>query len=188
MAPEFFGRLVQFCQTLAHSEIGKEIAYVSDVSICVVTQDNWRAALQLGVPPEQLHLVAGMAPIVALALAKAYIRPWNKEWVPYVFSADGAMIGFAELAYEPGSIANYWLFHFFIDQHYQGHGYGKQALLVFLQTIREQHPTCETFQLTVHPENQRAQHLYETVGFRPTGTELGGEPLYHLKMHAEVAE
>lgn len=115
---------------------------MSEISIRPVTQKNWRTALALSVPPEQLHLVAGMAPIVALALAKAYIRLLDLHWDPYVFYADEAMIGFAAHAYEPGSPSNHWLFHFFIDQQYQGQGYGKQALRVLVQQVRVQHPTC----------------------------------------------
>lgn len=159
---------------------------MSEISICPVTQKNWRTAIALSVPPEQLHLVAGMAPIVALALAKAYIRLLDLHWDPYVFYADEAMIGFAAHAYEPGSPSNHWLFHFFIDQQYQGQGYGKQALRVLVQQVRVQHPTCQLLQLTVLPENRRAQQLYEGIGFRPTGTSLEGEWLYHLKMHEVI--
>jgi diamine N-acetyltransferase len=156
---------------------------MSELFMREVTQENWRAAMQLGVAPEQQHFVAGVEPVVALALAKAYIRPAGLLWVPYVFFADSDMVGFAELAYEPGSLSNYWLFHFFIDRRFQGHGYGKKALQVFLHYIRDQHPNCQTFSLTVHPENHRAQHLYESAGFRPAGKEIEEELLYQLKMY-----
>jgi len=156
---------------------------MSELFMREVTRENWRTALQLGVTPEQQHFVAGVEPVVALALAKAYIRPAGLQWIPYVFFADSNMVGFAELAYELGSISNYWLFHFFIDQQFQGRGYGKKALQLFLHQIREQHSNCQIFQLTVHPENHRAQHLYESAGFRLAGTEIEGELLYQLKMY-----
>ena len=149
-----------------------------ELSIREVTRENWRAALRLAVQPEQQRFIANYAPIAAIALAKAYIRPGGLVWTPYAFYADTEMIGFTELAYEAGSKDNYWIFHFFIDHHFQGQGYGKKALELFLQIIKEHHPYCQALQLTVHPENQRAQHLYAGAGFRPTGAVQDGEPVY----------
>jgi diamine N-acetyltransferase len=145
-----------------------------------VTRENWHAALRLAVHPEQQRFIADHAPIAAIALAKAYIRPGGLVWIPYAFYLNTEMVGFTELAYEPGSQENYWIFHFFIDRHYQGQGYGKKALHLFLQIIKDHHPLCQSIQLTVHPENQRAQHLYTSAGFRPTGATLEGEPVYRL--------
>jgi diamine N-acetyltransferase len=145
-----------------------------------VTQENWRATLGLAVFPEQQRFIADSAPIAAIALAKAYIRPGGLIWVPYAFYADAEMVGFTELAYEPGSVDNYWLFHFFIDRHFQGRGYGKEALRLFLQFIRDRHPQCQALQLTVHPDNAHAQRLYIGVGFQPTGATLSDEPVYQL--------
>ena len=98
-----------------------------------VTRENWRDALRLAVYPDQQHFVADYVPIAAIALAKAYIRPEGLVWVPYVFYVNRDMVGFTELAYEPDSLDNYWLRHFFIDYHYQGQGYGKKALQLFIQ-------------------------------------------------------
>src|SRR5713226_10051913 len=104
---------------------------MEELSIREVTRENWRAALHLAVHPEQQRFIADSAPIAAIALAKAYIRPGGLIWVPYAFYADAEMVGFTELAYEPGSVDNYWIFHFFIDRHFQGRGYGKEALRLF---------------------------------------------------------
>jgi len=143
-----------------------------------VTGENWRATLDLAVHPEQQRFIADYVPIAAIALAKAYIRPGGLTWVPYAFYVNTTMIGFTELAYEPGSAENYWIFHFFIDFPYQGQGYGKQALQLFLQFIKEQHPQCQSIQLTVHSENKRAQHLYISAGFQPTDAVFDVEPVY----------
>ena len=150
------------------------------LSLREVTHENWRLALNLTVHTEQQRFVSQYVPIAAIALAKAYVRPGGLLWIPYAFYTLEDMIGFTELAYEPGSIENYWLCHFFIDSRYQGQGYGKQALRLFLRFLKEQHTYCEALQLTVHPENDRAQHLYMSVGFRPTGAEIDHEPVYKL--------
>jgi diamine N-acetyltransferase len=80
-----------------------------------VTRENWRATLDLAVCSEQQRFIADYVPIAAIALAKAYIRPDGLIWIPYAFYADITMVGCTELACEPGSSENYWLFHFFID-------------------------------------------------------------------------
>jgi diamine N-acetyltransferase len=92
------------------------------------------------------------------------------------------MVGLIELAYQPSSRDRYWVYHFFIDRAHQGKGYGKAAFLAFMQLIREQHPRCRQLNVTVHPENSRAQQLYTSLGFQPTGRELSGEPVYSLSI------
>ncbi|HUY77290.1 MAG TPA: GNAT family N-acetyltransferase [Ktedonobacterales bacterium] len=153
------------------------------VTVREVTRENWRATLQLEVAPEQQQFIAEYAPIAAIALAKAYIRPGGLLWTPYALYADAELIGFTALAYEPESAENYWLFHFFIDQRYQGRGYGKQALTTFIRFVRDHHPQCHALQLTVHPQNLRAQRLYAQAGFSPTGADLDGEPVYKLALN-----
>jgi len=155
---------------------------MNEVTLREVTRENWRDTLHLAVSPEQQRFIADCVPIAAIALAKAYIRPAGLVWVPYAFYVNTEMVGFTELAYEPGSVENYWLFHFFIDQRYQGQGYGKKALQVFLQFIKDRHVECRSIQLSVHPENERAQHLYTSAGFQPTGAELDHEPVYRLRL------
>jgi diamine N-acetyltransferase len=152
------------------------------LSLQEVTRENWRATLDLTVFPEQQRFLADYVPIAAIALAKAYIRPGGLVWVPYAFYNNGEMVGFTELAYEPGSQDTYWIFHFFIDCHYQGRGYGKEAILLLNQFIRDHHPQCQALQLTVHPENDHALHLYTNAGFRPTGEVFSDEPVYRLAL------
>lgn len=152
------------------------------LTIREVTRENWRATLRLAVHPEQQRFIADTVPITAIALAKAYIRPGGLLWLPYAFYLQKQMIGFTELAFEPESSENYWIFHFFIDMPYQGQGYGKKALLLFLDFIKRQHANCCSISLTVHPDNRRAQHLYTGVGFQPTGGSMEEEPIYQFIM------
>ncbi len=147
-----------------------------------VTRANWRETLQLRVYPEQQRFVADYAPIAAIALAKAFVRPAGLVWVPYAIYAHKEIVGLIELAYEPGSCDEYWIYHFFIDQAQQRKGYGNQALRTLIQLVKQEHAEAQYIQLTVHPENNYAQQLYANVGFQPTGKELYGEPVYKLKI------
>jgi diamine N-acetyltransferase len=162
---------------------------MKELSLREVTQENWREALSLTVKPEQHHFVVGMdAPIVLVALAKAYIRPNGLMWNPYVFYEGTTMVGFAALAYEQASVDNYFLRHFFIDHRYQGRGYGKEALNLFIQHLKEKYSRCQILRLTVHPENLPAQKLYEHAGFQFTGEQSDGEPVYMLHLKEEIGK
>jgi diamine N-acetyltransferase len=152
------------------------------IALHEVTRENWWATLSLTVFPEQQRFVAEFAPIAALALAKAYVRPGGVTWVPYAISAGADLVGFTELAFDPDSSDDFWIFHFFIDQHYQGRGYGTAALDQLIELIGREHPHCQLLQLVVHPENRQAQRLYWRAGFRPTDTERWGEPVYQLAL------
>jgi diamine N-acetyltransferase len=157
-----------------------------NISLAPVTQENWRAALRLAVHPDQQRFVAEYAPVAAIALAKAYLRLDDLTWAPYAISAGAEMVGFVALACEPASVDEYWVFHFFIDQRYQGRGYARAALERLLALVKREHPAGQMLQLVVHPENRVAQHLYTSAGFRPTGAERWGEPLYQLALRDPV--
>jgi diamine N-acetyltransferase len=158
---------------------------MAGISLREISEDNWRATLQLAVHPDQQQFIADYVPIAAIALAKAFIRPGGLVWVPYAIYAENDLVGVIELAYERNSPARYWVYHFFIDQMHQGKGYGTAALQAFIALVKEQHPNCQQIKLTVHPDNRRAQSLYTSVGFRPTGAEQDDEPVYMLRVREE---
>lgn len=155
---------------------------MDEITLRPVTSQNWGEALRLGVAPEQQRFLADHTPVVALGLAKAYVGLGGATWEPSLLYAGEAMVGFVELAYESETPDQYWVFHFFIDQRFQGRGYGRIALARFIAHVRERHPGCQTLQLVVHPENTRAQRLYTSAGFRPTGALRWGEPVYQLPL------
>ncbi len=152
------------------------------IDIRAVTDANWRETLKLAVRPEQQRFISDYAPIAAIALAKAYIRPGGMTWAPYALYAGATVVGFLALAYEPATTDQYWLFHFFIDQRYQGRGYGTAALKRLIEMARREHPQRQWLRLTVHPENVAAQRLYTAAGFQPTGGERWGEPVYQRRI------
>ena len=150
------------------------------ISLREISRENWRDALTLTVRPDQQRFVADYTPIVLIGLAKAYVGSLGLTWLPYAIYADEMMIGFVELAYKPDTHDQYWMYHFFIDERKQGKGLGKLALQAFIEQVKIQFPNCQCINLTVHPENVSAQHLYLRAGFIPTGENFQGEPLYRL--------
>jgi diamine N-acetyltransferase len=147
-----------------------------------VTRANWRDTLLLTVRPDQQRFIACYAPIATIILSKAYVGAEGMRWEPYAFVSEGEMVGLAALATEPRRADLRWLFHFFIDERFQGRGYGRAALAALISWVREHHPGCQSLLLTVHPENHVAQRLYTGMGFAPTGDERGGESVYRLAL------
>ena len=153
------------------------------ITLSQVNTDNWQDTLQLSVHPDQLGFVAEYTPIAAIALAKAYIRAYEKIWLPYAIYADDQLVGFLELAYNPESEHQVWLYHFFIDHPQQGKDYGKQALNVLIPFVQENYPRCREIRLSVHPDNVVAEQLYSRRGFQPTGEAFdNGELVYALRL------
>ena len=159
------------------------------LSLYEITAANWRATLNLTVHPDQQRFIANHTPIAAIVLAKAYVRSGGFHWIPYAIAIEQTLVGLLALAYQPNSPDTYWLFHFFIDHHYQGQGYGTAALSKLFDLLNQNHHTCRKLKLTVHPDNKRAQQLYTHLGFETTDEWLDGEPVYRRillsKNHAE---
>ena len=68
----------------------------------------------------------------------------------------------------------YNLCQFFIDIRYQGKGYGKAALLLVIDKMREE-GRYKRVSVTYHEGNDVALRLYESVGFVHTGAEFEGD-------------
>jgi diamine N-acetyltransferase len=153
---------------------------MSDISIKLISSDNWREALELSVHDEQQKFVASINPPVAIALAKAYIRPGGKMVEPYGIYNQNKMVGFFNLHYTPDSKDDYWLFHFFIDKRFQRNGLGSKALNELIRNIRYNHPACNRLYLTVHPENEAGKLFYLKFGFSEENKMTFDEPTFSI--------
>ena len=153
---------------------------MSNIAIKLISSDNWREALELSVHDEQQKFVASVNPPVAIALAKAYIRPGGKMVEPYGIYNQNKMVGFFNLHYTPGSRDDYWLFHFFIDKRFQRNGLGSEALNVLIRHIKNNNPSCNRLNLTVHPKNEAGRLFYLKFGFSEDNIMTYDEPTFSI--------
>jgi diamine N-acetyltransferase len=153
---------------------------MSNVELKIITSDNWREALELSVHAEQQKFVASVNPPVAIALAKAYVRPGGKKVEPYGIYHKKKMVGFFNLHYTPNSTDDYWIFHFFIDKRFQRNGLGLKAFRELMRQIKQNHPACYRLCLTVHPENEAGKKFYLKVGFSEDNILTFDEPTYSI--------
>lgn len=105
---------------------------------------------------------------------------YSDKWITKAVEHDGNIIGFA--MYGPTELDGETVFQlcrFMIDIRSQGKGYGKEALKLVLDKMK-QLPDCNAVYLSIEPENERARHIYEKAGFVCFDTEICGELLFKL--------
>jgi len=138
----------------------------SIISLREVTADTVRAILKLEVSEEQKHFVAPNA----VSIAQAYFE--TKAWFRAIY-ADETPVGFLML-YDDPEEPNYFLWRYMIDAHYQKLGFGKRAMDLLLDYVRNR-PGARELTLSCHPGEDGPEPFYRHYGFTRTGNWLGDE-------------
>lgn len=126
------------------------------VHLVDITPDNWRLKLQ--VSEAQKTYVAGSA--VLLARAYAY-REWRSR--AFVVYDDETPVGMG-LYYDCPERNAYDFSQFFIDERYQGKGYGKAAAKAVLEAMKQDGKYDKTVLCYIEGD-EAARRLYESIGF-----------------------
>ncbi len=131
--------------------------------------DLWYAVAECRVFPEQEEFVNP----AGFSIGRAYLVPDNN--VPCVIcKTDGERIGFIVFRKWSDSDSGFnW--SYFIDQKFQGMGYGKAAAKLAIKILRAADPKTP-IKLSTEASNAKAQRLYQSLGFAKTD-ELDGEDL-----------
>ena len=133
------------------------------VSLIEVTEDNYRMVCGLRVAGEQAEFVAEPTRILASAYAMR-----NRNARCFAIANDGMIIGVLmvkDLFEEP---ACYTLEQFLIDYRYQNMGFGKQALKLIVDILREERK-YGNIEICVKMMNIQAIRMYKSAGFVDTG-------------------
>ncbi len=131
------------------------------ITLRPVTPDNLEAVLALTVADSQKGFVSS----TAHSLAQAYV--YHQTAFPFAVYADDTPVGFLMFGfYEARS--QYTIWKFLIDQRYQGLGYGREALGLGIEYMRQRFAVRELYTGVV-PGNRAAKALYRSMGFAETG-------------------
>ena len=125
-----------------------------------VNPDNWR--LRLKVSDAQKSFVADSATM--LARAYAYRESRSKAYVIY---NDNLPVGMA-LYYDCAELNAYDLSQLFIDERYQGNGFGIEATKQILDKMKSDSKYDKVI-LCYIDGNEAARNMYEKLGFTLTG-------------------
>ncbi len=146
------------------------------ISLRPVTPDNWR--FRLKVAPEQEKYVASST--VLLARAYAYREHGSHAFVIY---DDEIPVGMALYCYyfDEDERGAYDFSQLFIDERYQGRGFGTKAAEMILDLMRKD-GRFEKVTLCYIEGNDEAWRLYEKLGFTHTGDSDGDEIIMEKRL------
>jgi len=133
------------------------------VVLVPVTRDNYKRVIELCVAPDQEMFVG----TTAEAIATAHFNP-NYIMQAIVRISDAVFVGF--LMYDPESPATIpphaiRLERFLVDCKYQGRGYGRAALFMLKNQLKNDYPHQTQLQLVTLGHNQKGITFYEKSGF-----------------------
>jgi diamine N-acetyltransferase len=158
-------------ETEARPEVvGRE----SVVTLRQITKETLRPVLKLSVAPSQLGFVATNA----VSIAQAHFEP-EKAWFRAVY-ADDTPVGFVMLSDDPIK-PEYYLWRFMIDQRYQRHGFGRRAIGLLIEHVRQRPGATELLTSCVPGEGTPIP-FYEKLGFVQTGEKDEDELVLRLKL------
>ena len=125
-----------------------------------ITPDNWRLGLR--VREDQREFVSDSAGM--LARAYAYRDSRSQAFVIY---SDELPVGMA-MYHDWDEADAYDFSQFFIDQRYQGQGYGYEAAELILDRMRQDGKYDKVYLCYIEGDDA-AKRLYEKLGFHHTG-------------------
>jgi len=151
---------------------------VNDVTtrLLEVNESNWRECVKLEVADNEKHFVDRNV----FAIAEWKFEPENRIRAIY---SNSQLIGMLAYYYHDGGYGEfYWLYHLMIEPQHQGKGFGQDAVELAVKEMRGL--GAMDIVTSYHPENSRAKHIYEKMGFKDNGNLEGGDPF--LILPAEV--
>lgn len=129
------------------------------ITLQEVTKNNWINVISLSVREDQREFIATNA----VSLAQLHFLD---NFVAKAIYADDQLVGFALYGVDEDD-GEYWIYRFMIDQKYQGHQYGRQAMLAVIEDIRsKKEPRHASITLSYEPKNQGAKQFYDKIGFQ----------------------
>lgn len=139
-----------------------KIIMKNEIYFKAITEDNFEAIMQMKRPANE-HFVASNA----YSLAQAWLYRDANDVYPFAIYHREMPVGFMMLDedLEERCLA-IWRIMFPVEQ--QNKGYGTQAIKKIIQLAKDS-GKYDFMIIDYSPENKIAKHVYEKLGFRPTG-------------------
>ncbi len=127
-----------------------------------ITEDNFNAIVQMKRPPEE-----GFVASNAYSLAQAWLYRNNNDVYPFAIYSDEIPVGFMLLD-EDLEERSLVIWRIMFPPEHQKKGYGTQAIGQIIQMARDS-GKYDYMLIDYVPQNTVAKHVYEKLGFQPTG-------------------
>lgn len=140
-----------------------------------ITEENFRSIIDMKRPENERYVAAN-----AISLAQAWLYRENNDVYPFAIYNDDTMVGFMMLDEDlEERCLTIWRI-MFPDEH-MNKGYGTEAIQLIINLARDS-KKYDTMTLDYVPGNEIAKHVYEKIGFRPTGEISNGEVVMKLDL------
>lgn len=140
-----------------------------------ITEENFRRIIDMKRPENERYVAAN-----AISLAQAWLYRENNDVYPFAIYNDDTMVGFMMLDEDlEERCLTIWRI-MFPDEH-MNKGYGTEAIQLIINLARDS-KKYDTMTLDYVPGNEIAKHVYEKIGFRPTGEISNGEVVMKLDL------
>lgn len=136
-----------------------------------ITKDNYKDAIAITVTSEQKLIIAD----VVYSLAQCYVYPDILQ--PFLVVDGEKPVGFI-LFIVITKKDQYEFNRIMIDQHHQGKGYGRQAMLLGIEYLKNK--GAKVIELSHLSNNPHPSKLYQSLGFTYTGVVEDGEVMMEL--------
>lgn len=148
------------------------IGGISMIVLREIDRDNFYDVIKLSVTDDQKEFVASN--LFSLAQAKAF-----PECICLAIYNDEDIVGFTMYCIDHED-QEYWINRLMVDAKHQSKGYGKAAMELLIDRIKEdlQH---RMIYISFEPANAGARHLYEKLGFQADGRVIDGEVVFKLE-------
>ena len=146
------------------------------IRLIQVNKDNWKECINLPTSEDHVRFVA---PNV-YSIAKSQFHP--DALTAYCIYADETMVGFVMYGPREDDPSLLWIDEMMIAEGHRRRGYGRASLQVIFEDAKQD--GFSRVGLSTKPENIKAIHLYESVGFRSTGEIYDGGKEFILELTA----
>ena len=140
-----------------------------------ITEENFWTIIRMKRPEGE-----GFVASNAVSLAQAWLYRDNGDVFPFAIYEDETPVGFMMLD-EDAQERTLMVWRVMFPEEHQGKGYGSEALREIIRLARES-GKYDSLVLDYVQGNVIAQHVYEKLGFQPTGEISDGEVVMKLEL------
>lgn len=140
-----------------------------------ITEENFDAIIKMKRPEGESFVVSNAA-----SLAQAWLYRDNGDVFPFAIYNDDTIVGFMLLE-EDMDEDELILWRIMISQEYEHKGYGTAAVILLIQYAKDA-GKYKYLDLNCAHKNVVARHIYDKLGFQPTGRLSHGDVEMRLSL------
>lgn len=127
-----------------------------------ITEENFDAVIKMKHPEGERFMASN-----AVSLAQAWLYREDGDVFPFAIYNEDTLVGFMLLE-EDMEEERLDLWRIMISPEHEGKGYGTAAVALMIRCAKEAQK-YKSIGLLCNAENQNARHIYDKLGFQPTG-------------------